>query len=231
MPQQSENQVPQSQKPSPTAQSDAVGENVLRALGRPQNLFAVQVRPLWGDHYRVNVLVGADVTSIKIAHSYFLTVGLDGSLRSEPAITATYAGGKAISSPAGDKRVARPRVSTSSWAAANNSGSQSQRARMPSARQTPGTPHDGTAGKCPNEVMMAKIAITPTWVVYLRTVHNHGGFHAVCEQSEWAQMELARPGYHTLIQSGITTEVEAERLARGPSKVIAVPAWNKARWT
>jgi hypothetical protein len=28
-------------------------------------------------------------------------------------------------------------------------------------------------------------------------------------------MERARPGYHTLVRSGITNEGEAERLARG----------------
>ena len=32
--------------------------HVLRALGRPADFQAVQVRPLWAGHYRVNVLVG-----------------------------------------------------------------------------------------------------------------------------------------------------------------------------
>jgi hypothetical protein len=41
--------------------------------------------------------------------------------------------------------------------------------------------------------------------------------NAVCEQSEWDEMERARPGYHTLIRAGITNEGEAERLARGTS--------------
>ncbi len=77
---------------------------------------------------------------------------------------------------------------------------------------------------------MAKSGIQITWVVYLRTVHKQGGFNAVCEQKEWDEMELARPGYHTLVQAGIATEVEAEKLARGPSPVIA-PPWNKARWS
>jgi hypothetical protein len=40
---------------------------------------------------------------------------------------------------------------------------------------------------------------------------------AVCEQSEWEAMELAQPGYRTLIQAGIANEAEAERLARGTS--------------
>ncbi len=53
------------------------------------------------------------------------------------------------------------------------------------------------------------------WVVYRMPIHNKpNGVNAVCQQSEWDAMELARPGYHTLIQAGITSEGEAERLAR-----------------
>jgi hypothetical protein len=57
-----------------------------------------------------------------------------------------------------------------------------------------------------------------SWVVYLMTLNKNGGrMNAVCEQSEWDAMEQARPGYHTLIRSGITSESEAELLARGTS--------------
>ena len=56
------------------------------------------------------------------------------------------------------------------------------------------------------------------WVVYQMTMAGkYTGINAVCEQSEWDAMELARPGYHTLVRSGITDEGEAERLARGTS--------------
>jgi hypothetical protein len=66
-----------------------------------------------------------------------------------------------------------------------------------------------------------------SWVVYLMTVHGKlPGMNAVCEQSEWESMELAKPGYHTLIKDGITSEGEAERLARGTSGDR--PAKNKA---
>ena len=59
---------------------------------------------------------------------------------------------------------------------------------------------------------------TVSWVVYKMTIHKQPeGMNAVCEQSEWDAMELSRPGYHTLIQAGITDEVVAERLARGTS--------------
>lgn len=57
-----------------------------------------------------------------------------------------------------------------------------------------------------------------TWVVYKMTLHGKPeGVNAVCEQKEWDEMETSRPGYHTLILSGITNEGEAERLARGTS--------------
>jgi hypothetical protein len=56
-----------------------------------------------------------------------------------------------------------------------------------------------------------------SWVVYLMTLHNLDGVKAVCEQREWDEMERVRPGYHTLIRSGIANEAEAEKLARGTS--------------
>ena len=57
-----------------------------------------------------------------------------------------------------------------------------------------------------------------SWVVYLMTVHGReSGVNAVCEQAEWDQIELANPGRHALVRSGISNEAEAERLARGTS--------------
>ena len=57
-----------------------------------------------------------------------------------------------------------------------------------------------------------------SWVVYLMTVHGKpSGMNAVCEQGEWEEMERAQPGYHTLVRSGISSESEAEKLARGTS--------------
>ena len=58
---------------------------------------------------------------------------------------------------------------------------------------------------------------TATWVIYLMTVRKHGEMKAVCPQTEWDAMELARPGYHKFIQGGFTSETEAELLARGES--------------
>jgi hypothetical protein len=61
-----------------------------------------------------------------------------------------------------------------------------------------------------------KIEKPVAWVVYQMTMPGkYTGMNAVCEQSEWEAMELARPGYHTLIRSGIQEESEVEKLARG----------------
>jgi hypothetical protein len=49
-----------------------IGRQVLQALGEPSGLRAINVKRLWDDHYRVNVLIGRDATSATIAHSYFL---------------------------------------------------------------------------------------------------------------------------------------------------------------
>ena len=65
---------------------------------------------------------------------------------------------------------------------------------------------------------MAKSNGAVLWVVYRMTVYGKASaMNAVCEQSEWDAMELAYPGYHTLVKSGIPSEAEAERLARGTS--------------
>jgi hypothetical protein len=69
----------------------AIGNRVLHTLGRPASLHAVQVRRLWDDHYRVNVLVGVDAACMKVAHSYFLVADGDGNiLASTPKITREY---------------------------------------------------------------------------------------------------------------------------------------------
>jgi hypothetical protein len=57
---------------------------------------------------------------------------------------------------------------------------------------------------------------TVSWVVYKMTLHGKTEqVSAVCTQGEWEAMELSRPGYHTLVQAGITDENEAEKMARG----------------
>lgn len=56
------------------------------------------------------------------------------------------------------------------------------------------------------------------WVIFRMTIKGSAaGVNAVCEQSEWDAMELARPGVNALLRAGIGSEAEAERLARGTS--------------
>ena len=56
------------------------------------------------------------------------------------------------------------------------------------------------------------------WTVYKMTINEDlTPVSAVCEQREWQAMERAHPGRRRLIQDGITSEAEAERLARGQS--------------
>src|SRR5262249_28300601 len=68
-----------------------IGNLVMGTLGQPGDFYQVQVRPLWEDHYRVNVLVGVDAASARVAHSYFLVADGDGNIiASTPTITRRY---------------------------------------------------------------------------------------------------------------------------------------------
>jgi hypothetical protein len=70
---------------------DVIGEQVIHLLGRPPGLFNVKVRPLWGNCYRVNVFVGADAASVRVAHSFFLRTDGDGNITApSPKITKEY---------------------------------------------------------------------------------------------------------------------------------------------
>jgi len=92
--------LPESPESTRAVQDEAVGAYVLGTLGRPANLFAVQVRRLWEDHFRVNVLVGENASAVTIAHSYFLVMGSDGScLACTPAVTREYAPKKTVVAP------------------------------------------------------------------------------------------------------------------------------------
>jgi hypothetical protein len=73
---------------------------------------------------------------------------------------------------------------------------------------------------------MAKIEKPISWVVYRMTVlvnRKTTGMGAVCQQGEWEAMERAQPGHQTLIRSGISTEGEAERLARSIEPISTQP--------
>jgi hypothetical protein len=79
------------QEQDQTHQNAAIGGQVMRTLGQPGDLHRVEVRPLWEDHYRVNVLVGLDAASVRVAHSYFLVTDGKGTIvTATPAITREY---------------------------------------------------------------------------------------------------------------------------------------------
>ena len=65
-----------------------LAEQVIHIFGKPAGLHKVQVRRLWEKRYRVNILIGPDAASVKVAHSYFLKVDGDGNIvESTPNIT------------------------------------------------------------------------------------------------------------------------------------------------
>ena len=87
-------ELAQDVKAQPAARQErktVIGKHVMHTLGQPGHLHGVQVRHLWEDHYRVNILVGLDAASVKVAHSYFLVADGQGNiLGSTPEITRRY---------------------------------------------------------------------------------------------------------------------------------------------
>jgi hypothetical protein len=69
----------------------AIRAGVLAALGLPDQLFRVVVVPLWGDHFRVNVITGVDPSAVRIPHSYFVAADGRGNIvASTPSIRREY---------------------------------------------------------------------------------------------------------------------------------------------
>ena len=99
MPAEQKSKRPADEEKQERQRLDAViGKHVLHALGQPGDLHRVQVRRLWDDHYRVNVLVGTDAASARVANSYFLVIDGDGAIvASTPRITRPY--GSAAAAP------------------------------------------------------------------------------------------------------------------------------------
>src|SRR3954464_9428990 len=73
------------------ATCDLIKINVMNALGSPEDLFRVQVRPVGKHSYRANVLVGKDATSARVVNSYYLSTDGEGTiLSSTPEIMRLY---------------------------------------------------------------------------------------------------------------------------------------------
>jgi len=89
--------IPEDKSPARPEKTDRrqlsaeIGKHVIRTLGQPADLYRVQVRQLWDNHFRVNVFIGADTNSFRLAHSYFLVADGDGNIvNSTPEITRQY---------------------------------------------------------------------------------------------------------------------------------------------
>jgi uncharacterized lipoprotein len=72
-----------------------IRDQVMRVMGEPTGRYAVRVRFLWKNHYRVNVFIGEDETpaavSGKIAHSHFLVTDSVGEiLEATPRLSRKY---------------------------------------------------------------------------------------------------------------------------------------------
>jgi hypothetical protein len=68
-----------------------ISEQVIHALGMPIDLRSVQVRKVWGDNYRVNVIVGPNAGAVRVSNSFFLKIDNDGRVvNATPAITKQY---------------------------------------------------------------------------------------------------------------------------------------------
>lgn len=83
-------------KAQPTVAIDfgrLIAERVLYQLGEPGNLFRVDVKHLWRNHFRVNVLIHAASPTlnkgVEVSDSFFVTLADDG-LAASPAITRKY---------------------------------------------------------------------------------------------------------------------------------------------
>jgi len=55
------------------------------------------------------------------------------------------------------------------------------------------------------------------WVVYQTIEGDRTGHRSICKQSEWDALVLRNPAMNVLVQAGIASEMEAEKLARGTS--------------
>ena len=74
-------------------ESPRIVREVLERLGRPEALYRVDAKRMWGNQYRVNVYcVQAEdqpVKGVRISDSFFVTMSDEG-LVSQPTITRKY---------------------------------------------------------------------------------------------------------------------------------------------
>ncbi len=70
---------------------DLIREQVIHAMGSPEDLLEVQVRKVWDNHFRVNVLVGPNLGAVRLVNSYFVeTDSKGGVIKTSPSIVKLY---------------------------------------------------------------------------------------------------------------------------------------------
>jgi hypothetical protein len=73
------------------ALENLIREQVIHTLGKPNDLRNVQVRKVWDNHYRVNIIVGENAGSVRVANSYLVAIDGDGKVvTTTPKITKQY---------------------------------------------------------------------------------------------------------------------------------------------
>ena len=73
------------------SQKALIRGQVVRSLGTPRDMLKVLVHTVGNDSFRVNVVVGKDASSARIADSFFLTADEHGNiLTSSPPIVRLY---------------------------------------------------------------------------------------------------------------------------------------------
>jgi len=73
------------------AMNALIAKNVIHSLGSPVDMLKVKVNPVGNDHYRVNVMVGKNVGSARVADSFFLSADDQGNIvNSSPKIIRLY---------------------------------------------------------------------------------------------------------------------------------------------
>jgi hypothetical protein len=70
-----------------------IADRVFEKLGTPRDLFRIQIRSLWGEHYRVNVYreveYGQAIPRVAMTDSFFVTTNRE-NFSSRPAIEKKY---------------------------------------------------------------------------------------------------------------------------------------------
>ena len=91
MPTKQQEKRPTDPEQQPDKLAVVIANYVMHALGQPSDFHRVQVRSLWENHYRVNVLVGTQAAFARVAHSYFLVADSNGNIvESIPKIAKQY---------------------------------------------------------------------------------------------------------------------------------------------